>query len=185
MKNLLILLSGFLFACNAMALDLNYAPYIGVDGSYRMMSFKDGAGRNEFKNHLNGMTLFVGNKFIEYAGIEVGAHLSRWANKTEYKHKINSVHASVLGFYPITSSLDAIGGIGVSQSKLIAKDKVIINKLSNKKVHPRISAGLQYSINEYVGLRAMYNFENTAKLKKLDVKPKNSSSINLGGVLNF
>lgn len=187
MKRLILLVAGILCSLSAVALDLNIKPYVGADLSYRYMNFKKDLGREELRHSIPGFNVFAGFRTLNFVGLEAGTRLTYWAKKDQLKHSVQSIHASVIGFLPLAEGVEAIGGLGLSSLNMAYKalDLEGSHKLRVKKIVPLASVGIQYSLTDTLSARVMCSVEATSKVKNEDVRPKDSSIMSAGLVLNF
>jgi hypothetical protein len=187
MKRLILLVAGILCSLSAVALDLSVKPYVGADLSYRYMNFKRDLGRDELRHSLPGFNVFAGFRALNFFGLEAGTRLTYWVKKDDLKHSVQSIHASAMGFLPLAEGVEAVGGLGLSSLNMAykARDLDGSHKLRVKKVVPLASLGIQYSLTDSLSARVMYSVEATSKVKHEDFKPKDSSIMHAGLVLNF
>ena len=135
--------------------------------------------------------------------------------------KINGWNANLVGFLPVLqekNDVQLIGSIGVANLKLQTKNTLTTTEVESfigdpndtftiistknifykkRKAILRIASGIQYKINDCIGLRAMVSWENTSKLKAKAkdaitekallgmTAPKNSFQYGLGMFISF
>ncbi len=108
---------------------------------------------------------------------------------TKVDTTIQGFHANAVGSYPLSKEyrLHCIASVGLAQLKLKVMRNVptsaggpnpdaasVRREFVKTKYVPRLSAGLQYVINEHFGIRAMLTWEKTSKFKNL--KPVNNGT---------
>ena len=158
-----ILLAGValsLFATEAKALYLEADPYIGFD--YTMARYKNASQYNGmFKKDYDAFELVGGIKTDYYVGLE--GFLQRTNRETQYSSfgKFTTNHVAfgvdLLGYYPIYSDFELIGGIGLGSYYFRARDGFGPN--TNKHAYAtRFTFGTQYNLDENWGLRATYRY---------------------------
>lgn len=141
MKKKLALLAApamMLAATTAIANEWCVAPYAGIDAQYRYMDAQRNFGGNLFRNNFPQGNVYVGLKFNEFFGAEVGYEATTRKNRTvtlgpgasangpvldstttvtyNTTAKIQGPHADLVGFYPICPEycLELIGSVGVA-----------------------------------------------------------------------
>ena len=204
MRTFLSLVLGFLMWGSVEAA-LPFTPYLGVEGAYRAMNFKEKYGRSEFKHNIHGVNGFLGAKLDKFA-VEVGGHITPWVGTELREHKLHGLFASVLGFIPVTESVELLGGVGVSHVTFTfvrpegilgdnppkymdtsddVKDALKIARTSFSNFTPRVVAGVQCKLVDNIHTRFSGSFEGTRKMKHYEIRPKNSSLVHAGLVLSF
>lgn len=100
--------------------------------------------------------------------------------------KTKSLHAAVVGTYPINQQLSAVGKLGFSSNKVDATNTNGFTYNSSK-TSLYFAVGGQYNINQQFAVRAQYeNFgkfnTNTATMFNKDMS---AAAFSIGGVYNF
>ena len=145
MKKKLALIAPVLLigASNVMADDCGLTPYVGLDAQVRHMSYKSGFGGNLFNHNYPQGNVYVGLKFNNCIGIEVGfsGGPKRTRSATLNAGDINlgvplvgelvfvtplvystttrvsGVHADLVGFYPVNCDMQVFGSVGANRLK--------------------------------------------------------------------
>jgi len=224
MTNLLKISSKSLLACalvaiapiaTAAGLD-EVKPYVGLDAQWRQMHTRHNYDSDaaSFKKTAPQANLYLGVKFHEYVGLEVGYEATSQAKKEftlgadetllglpglptgAYKSKasIRGWHADLVGFAPINEDcrLQAIGSVGgawLRSKRSIFQVATSTTEVDNsqKKTVLRLGLGLQQMLNDQLGWRAGINWENLAKFKDKSGNSiyKNSVTPSVGVVVHF
>lgn len=177
-------------------LGLKFNEYFGIEGGYEttLARKKD--------------VVLTGPHDHDYfgAGLESLVMIAGDIAKLSNKIKISGLHLGITGEYPVYFNkqqkcpLSIIGYVGIKNTKIklssnlyyhsadpTLQDIFYLNK-DNKKYLIRLSAGLQYFMNEKVGLRLIGSWEKFSKLSPknqgnpelLQAKLKNSLGYSLG-----
>lgn len=121
----------------------SFNPYVGADAQYRYMPFENDFGGNIFKKTSPQANFFVGNRFNEYFGFELGYNTSKKVKRDtrlgqgqslagdlpfgagefldiHATSKVSAISANAQGFLPIPNicGLDAVGSIGLARVKV-------------------------------------------------------------------
>jgi len=163
---------------------VKFNDYVGLEGGYETTL----QGKRDVR--LNHPYSYLG--FNSIAG--------EWL-KIHSKTKMSGFHLGVTGDYPFFSnSLSLIGYVGIKKTRLklisnIYQDANVpsqsaIDELNqnNTKTLFRLSAGLQYFLNEHFGVRVLGSWENTSRFQPTDkdvmfrAKLKNSVNYSVGFV---
>ncbi|HXH54305.1 MAG TPA: outer membrane beta-barrel protein [Gammaproteobacteria bacterium] len=122
----------------------NFNPYVGADAQYRYMPFENDFGGNIFKKTSPQANFFVGNRFNEYFGLELGYNTSKKVKRDvrltsgqvvagsarplpptvfldlHSTSKVSAFSTTAHGFLPIPDicGLDLIGSIGFARTKI-------------------------------------------------------------------
>ena len=154
-------------------------------------SIKDFEGEAKgFKKNKLGTNFFLGARFDGNFGAELGFG---FITKTKESgndgvtatHKVRNMYIDALGYYPVTSSVDLIGTVGVGRfkSKLESpepEDAAFINSANKAKVGLRVGLGAQYNFCSNLSGRAMLRYQKGNK-KFL----KSNTSVSVGGIYTF
>lgn len=131
----------------------SFNPYVGADAQYRYMPFEKDFGGNIFKKTSPQANFFVGNRFNEYFGLELGYSTSKKVKRdvtlpegsilagtdptpigagTDAVHstsKISGFSVTALGFLPVPTidCLEVVGSLGLTRLKA----KLFYNELGN------------------------------------------------------
>lgn len=228
----------FLFSTNLFAYhspiyhDICLTPYVGADAVIRYNPFQNNFGGNVFEQYYPEGNAFFGVKFSDYLGAEVGYKTS--VSKTRVVslgtgetavgipvdnppalHRavasFKGWHVELVGFIPIYRKACAslLGSLGISRTKLFARDKIVqtflpgfgvapfpdnleVSTFSRTKNILTIGMGIQIEIKEETYLRLKINWENTSRFKSVFakenngiLKPKNSFMYSVGVVFNL
>ncbi len=227
-------------ATSVMADDSGLTPYVGLDAQLRHMSYKSGFGGNLFNHNYPQGNVYVGLKFNNCIGIEVGftggpkrsrdtvlqfgdVNLGTALNTPldaifapivyNTSTKVSSLHADIIGFYPLGCDIQLYGSVGASRLRarftrasvafsggsLLGTDSAIPEKFARSKTVLRLGIGLQQMLTCNVGIRGGINWENTSKLNNITapisvipdgsfqpvIKLKDSFTYNLGVFWQF
>ncbi len=140
----LVIVGAMLAAGSAAAdmMDLEFKPFVGVDfvqawtpakGNISPVRNENISAKSAFKNSFPGMTVYVGSKFTECLGIELGWDSSVSAKKKtavspsntaiaggyKYTTKIRreGMHADLVGFLPM-DCWELFGSLGIGSVKM-------------------------------------------------------------------
>lgn len=143
-----------------------------------------------FKKNKIGMNFFLGSRFDENFGVELGYG---FITKTKEfgddgviaTHKVRNMYIDALGYVPVASSVDLIGTVGVGRfkSKLESpepEDAAFINSANKAKVGLRVGLGAQYNFCSNLSGRAMLRYQKGNKNFF-----KSNTSVSVGGVYTF
>jgi len=168
----------------------DFVPFIGVD--YKQLWVRgNGDYRNAFPKTYPGGTIYVGSKFTDCFGAELGYSFSTrkkhdWTDPdfssvsiASARVRFTSFHLDINGYIPLDNCWELIGSVGVASMKpkvnfsantsaaagLTAAQIDGINSINGKsKAVFRVGVGAQYLVTEMVGIRAMVRWENTHRL---------------------
>ena len=173
--------------------DLKFYAGAGLDyNSYNLHN----DNVKQIHNNAMGLTPVIGVKFHENVGVEAGYGFNKAIKTTETigadtkirKDQVRNMHLDVLGYMPIASNVDLIGGLGIGKLKLKYKGAKTNLTIKNK-VNWRVRAGAQYNCNDNIAFRAIALYqkagnkqnENSTETKYL----KNMKSIGLSAIYKF
>jgi opacity protein-like surface antigen len=210
---------GAMLAAGSAAADMmdDVRPYIGLDYYQAWMKGAKGTTsrgtRFDFTKDAPksypGATFYVGAKFTDCFGLELGADWSARKKKTtldagdtvKTEVKRNGFHGDIVGFFPLNDCVDILGFVGLGWVKpktTITTSAVgfatVTETLKNKgKTVARLGLGASYMVTEMVGLRAKIGWENTRRLKLQDTVPpidtfkafKDTVSLSLGAFVRW
>lgn len=133
------LLSNSVMAFDADWLFSGAKPYVGVDAQIRRMDYKGGFGDNLLQHHSPQGNVYVGMKFKDMVGLEVGYEATETRSRTikaytgdvingfplpavnspavyNSKQKIVGPHIDLMGYYSFCDVVpfELIGGVGAS-----------------------------------------------------------------------
>ncbi len=156
--------------------------YVGAALHWKTLALKNSG--NYFAKHGFGGNLFTGIRFDQMWGMEFGIHGLR-TKKSGSIVKTRGIHMDLLGVVPLNESigLDSIAGIGVTNYKFHAHHSKISTK--STKLVPRVLAGLEFKLSEYLKLRTTVVYETSLTTKRKTYRPKGNCGINLGLVLEL
>lgn len=147
------------------------------------------ADKVEIEKNKLGANIFVGSRFNENFGAELGYGFITKAdadvqNSRKAENKINNIYVDALGFMPVTDEVELIGSIGAGRMKAKADvpgaaftDK---SKLTDAKIGVRVGAGAAYKFDDNWAVRGMVRYQkgNSDFLKS-------NTSLSLGAVYSF
>lgn len=212
--------------------DTCLSPYIGADIAMRYSPFQRNFGGNVFKQYYPEGNLFLGVKVSNYLGAELGYKSSMSKTRVVslgageiilgtslenppevYKSKANfkAWHIKLLGFIPLCKQdcLSLLGSIGISRSKLFAKEQLVQNFIpglgpsgltdgqststfSKTKSILTFGTGVQLAVDERTYLRTKIEWEDTSRFKDIIakentkiLKSKNSFIYSMGILFSF
>lgn len=168
-------------------------PYLGVDFKQAYMK-GHGAWKQIFPSTYPGASFYVGTKFHQYFGLELGYDWSvkqkkEWSlpagssffatpvQGTNGTTKIerNGAYLDVVGFLPIADCLEATGSLGLgwvqtkiesSFSTMTTPESSALASVAGKgRMLFRVGFGALYMVTDVVGVRAKVGFEGTSALK--------------------
>ncbi len=167
--------------------DLN--PYVGVDYQHAWMK-PVGEKPNAWdvtdiaKKSYPGAAVYVGTKFNENFGVELGGNWARNKRKStvtdngviyreDTKITRKGLHLDLVGSMPIADNTEvfATAGLGSVKVKFNQHDEAAATKhkfSAKQKVVARLGVGANYMITDMVGLRAKMGWENTSRLRVKD-----------------
>jgi len=162
-------------------------PYIGLEYKQTWMKGK-GDWANILPKSYPGASLFVGSRFNENVGIELGYSSTKRKSKSSSTQSLNGVmlnnganvsgstkvkvygaYFDINGYLPIDQQFDLIGSVGVAlnKAKISYASNLAAGDVSTKsRVLGRLGFGAQAMVNEWVGVRAMARWENNSRLHK-------------------
>lgn len=170
-----------------------FNEYFSLELAYNTSKKVKRSGRVGFGQLLAGVDPFLPGDFFDFN-----------ANS-----KISGISMNATFFLPIESvcGLEAVGSLGISRAKINTQyrlvadhtgpiDPPIRRTFSARHAVMRLGGGLQYKILENLSIRALINWENTARFKNLTpkealqpplptLKLKNSIVYSLGLVLSY
>jgi len=176
--------------------DFSVRPFVGFDVSQTWMEGKGTLANTNVRNHrifrktYPGATVYVGTKFTDCFGIELGADWSSSKKRTvtdsttvagssftlSQKVRREGYHADLVGFLPM-DCWELFGSLGVGSVKLKLSDRTESSTgaaatfnnqfpLSVKrKTVARVGIGANYMVTDCVGLRIKAGWENTERLR--------------------
>lgn len=191
---------GAMLAAGSVAadMDMDFKPFIGVD---YLQAWMPGKGvltntnvnaRDAFRRTFPGATVYVGAKFTENFGIELGGNWSSTQSRTSTgteagngftyvnKTRRDSYHADLVGFLPI-DCWELFGSLGYGSVRLRISDQTLT--AANPALQPRLNAvsplplstsrngvlrlgvGASYMFTEIFGVRAKLGWEGTQNLR--------------------
>ena len=203
-KNLVVL-GALALAGSAVAEFGDFAPYAGVDYHHAWMKEKLDAGSTQaMPKSFPGASFYVGTKFHENFGAELGYTLTPTAKKNykeaaagvdeTYKFKRPSAHIDLLGFLPVADCFELMGsvGYGLVKPKITVVDNTAPStsaKIPTKKHGVfRFGFGGIYNITEMFGLRAKLGYETTSSMRYKNTSEKafkNSLTASAGVFVKF
>ncbi|HRE31274.1 MAG TPA: hypothetical protein PLD88_04805, partial [Candidatus Berkiella sp.] len=118
-----------------------FKPYIGVDAALRNISFEPNFGREHFRHDYPETNFYIGTYMHKYLGIEGGYQHMYRQEKRQFYNTTQSVlgftgnlglgdqlyisdatlsgwHINLLAFWPVLSSTEITGILGVSWTKM-------------------------------------------------------------------
>jgi len=169
------------------------SPYLGVDFKQAYMKGQ-GGWKPIFPNTYPGASFYVGTKFHQYFGLELGYDWSvkqkkEWnlpagssffgstAQGTSGTTKIerNGAYLDLVGFLPVADCLEIMGstGLGWVQTKIESnfsttttpESGALASVAGKGRMVFRVGIGALYMITDVVGVRAKMGFEGTSALK--------------------
>ncbi len=196
----LVVVGAMLAAGSAIAdMDMDFKPFIGVD---YLQAWMEGKGvinntnvnvKDAFKKSFPGATVYVGSKFTENFGIELGADWSTAKTKSvagntnvtgntfTYTNKARreGFHADLVGFLPI-DCWELFGSLGYGSVKMKLSNQAVTSTgtaaqqaafngqfpLSTKRKGVfRVGVGASYMFTDMFGVRAKLGWEGTEALR--------------------
>lgn len=127
------------------------------------------AGKLAIQKNEPGVNVFVGARFNQYLGAEVGFGLIQKAsanvqNSGVASNKINNYYIDLLGFLNIAWQVDLVGDIGVgwlqSKANVTNATFVNLNNLTQTKLGIRAGGGVQYYFAPSWATRAMLRYQD-------------------------
>ena len=140
----------------------------GSSSDLNKFKTSNSAGKLAISKNEPGVNIFVGARFNEYLGAEVGFGLIQNAsanvqNGEVASNKINNYYIDLLGFLNIALQVDLVGdlGIGWLQSKANVTNTSFVNlsDLTKTKLGIRAGGGLQYYFAPSWATRAMVRYQ--------------------------
>ncbi len=134
-------------------------PSVGLDYVYSDVFVGDDLLRDYVGHRFNSFNVSLGLRFGQYIGLEAFYQKSDDAEKDVYGFNVATnfyAYGADLNFYIPTQfrSLEVLVALGAGQYEFEAELKGLASE-SEKKFAPRAGLGLQYNINEYIGIRGM------------------------------
>lgn len=163
-----------------------FSPYIGADYYQAWMKSKS----NRYAKSFPGATLYVGAKFYENFGLELGWDWSGKKSRSFTKpaggtffgfSQANAVsgttttrrtggHLDLVGFLPVCDCVELTGSVGwgwlrpkVSFTNLTGVSNFSVSSKSRSVF--RLGIGANYMVTDCVGLRAKIGWETTSSLR--------------------
>ncbi len=172
------------FAPNVHASSFRDSPYIGVDYMYTMIQYDKASDQQGFRikyrdllaNDLHGVSPHIGMQFGEYLGTEFGYFRTQNKRKSYTSSNVNlnppdtlinstshmsGYHADVIGHFPISDSVSALGSVGLIKARTKIKVSLYSSDLSDANPSDltwRVGAGLRLNAYHNVGLRLMAHY---------------------------
>lgn len=176
-----------------------FKPYLGVDGNLRNVSFERNFGHEHFRRNYPETNFYLGTYMHKYLGIEGGyEHSYRQAKNAFYNQSaaplgftgnlnlgdqlylstasLEGWHVNLLAFWPVFSSTEITGTLGVAWVKMWF-ETAMIQSLPGTSAHRpaywetdsraliRLGFGVRHMITEHFGTRLQYTWENTSQLE--------------------
>ncbi len=153
-------------------------------------------GKPVFGNSGSGATAYVGSRFNDYLGVELGATKLSSIKFTasnplqtfsSTKAKSKNFYVDMMGYLPVSEDVDLIGSLGAGrlssklsgnlQARNVAGGPVMKENFSVKssKTGMRVGAGAQYKFTDNLSARLMLRHQKGNKL----VKSVNSAGLGL------
>lgn len=171
----------------------------GQKAIYRGIDKKGAFTKTPVSKSASGLGLFVGSRFNENVGLELGASrlgtqkckIKDQASNTIMQGagisiKNRNIYADAMGYMPVDCAVDLIGSVGVGRLSTTINGKEASNptaaqKFSAKstKVGVRVGVGAQYKFTDNIGARLMVRHQQGNKIVK------NMTSANLGMFYQF
>jgi hypothetical protein len=178
-------------------MDMDFKPFIGVDYLHAWTPAKNSIDsmqlKNAFPKAYPGFTGYVGAKFTDCFGVELGYDRSVFEKKKKtsaitqgkYTSKVHreGFHADLVGFIPM-DCWELFGSLGIGSLKMKIHEQVLtpnagvtqaqINTQSplpfytKRKTVLRAGIGASYMITEMFGMRAKLGWEGTNNLHLKD-----------------
>ena len=191
-------------------------PYVGLDYYQAWMKGAKATGSSPANSTFDfakqapksypGLAAYVGAKFTDFFGMELGTDWSfrkkksitdNGSNiKTEVKRR--GMHADLVGFFPLNDCVDILGSVGLGWVKAkttqTGASAATAETYKNKgKTVARLGLGVSYMVTDMIGLRARAGWENTRRLKLQDNTPpidtfkpfKDTMSLSLGAFVRW
>jgi opacity protein-like surface antigen len=147
------------------------------------------ASKLAIRKNKPGVNVFLGARFNEYVGAEVGFGFIQQVkanvqNNRTATNKISNIYADLLGYANVAPKVDLIGsvGIGMLKSKSSVPGATFVNQnaLNKGKVGVRLGVGAQYNFDTNWAARAMFRYQkgNTSFLKS-------NTSVSVGALYIF
>lgn len=193
---------GAMLAAGSVAadMDMDFKPFIGVDYLQAWMSGKDVLtntnvnAKDAFRRTFPGATVYVGAKFTENFGIELGGNWSSTQSRTSTgattavvggvpagtaftyvnKTRRDSYHADLVGFLPI-DCWELFGSLGYGSVRLRISDQTLTPAMpaavtplplsTSRNGVLRLGVGASYMFTEIFGVRAKLGWEGTQNLR--------------------
>lgn len=136
-------------------------------------------GANGFKKNKLGANFFIGWRFNENFGVELGygfitknreSGQNNANHIVDVTHKVRNMHIDALGYAPINPCVDLIGSIGIGRfkSKLgmpspNVNDTAFISAANKAKIGLRVGIGAQYNFCNNWSSRVMVRYQKGNK----------------------
>lgn len=153
-----------------------FKPYVGADYEFIKYGNETFAGNRETDDFidtgLHGANAHVGARIHRNWGMELGYSQTEEGEKNttgaglttlggtpinNTKTDVETVALDVMGYFPVTRSLEFIGSAGVSYSKIsISSD--VGTKTGDSEWQPRVGLGGQYWFNDNVNFRSLVRY---------------------------
>lgn len=178
-----------------------FKPYVGVDADLRNISFEPNFGREHFRHDYPDTNFYLGTYMYKYLGIEAGYEYMYRQQKRQFYNDTQTVlgftgnlglgdqlyisdaslggwHINLLAFWPVLSSTEITGTLGVAWLKMYF-DTVFIQDQNNpgksanrptqwqtdSRAILRVGLGVRHMITEHFGARLQWIWENTSQLE--------------------
>ncbi|MDB6096579.1 MAG: hypothetical protein JWM09_857 [Francisellaceae bacterium] len=170
----------------------DFCPYVGVDFKQTWMSPHKEL-KDEMPKSYSGANLFIGGKFNENIGLELGYDFSpkKKKNYTEInnseldfagnvvpahvnmqsKTRVQNVHLDVVGYLPLENDFEFLVSAGLGLFNIKGSDHyrdtgALYDSAKSKQTPiARVGLGVQGMVQENIGVRAMARWENTSRVK--------------------
>lgn len=172
----------------------DFNPYVGADYYQVWMKGKDitgvaDSGKKLFPKSYPGATLYVGNKFTESFGLELGLDASAQEKKDfsgsygvpavlfsgTTKVRRTGWHLDVVGFIPMNECVNLLGSIGYGwlRPKTDVESTPAVGISFKAKDHSvvRVGAGADWMATDVFGVRAKLGWETTSMLRFNQTSP--------------
>ncbi len=111
---------------------------------------------------VNGFGIWapvLGIKFCDNFGVEGGYSFNNKRRQNRLL-KVNNAYLDIVGFIPIADQIDLIAGLGMGRL-MVKKGTDTPNEVEIKnKFNCRTKLGMQYNINNNIGLKALFSYQN-------------------------
>lgn len=149
MKNVIksLVVASAMVAAGSASADLlgDFNPVVGVDYLQTWMKPKSGF-QNTYAKSFPGATIYVGSKFNENFGLELGFDWTATKKKTvtvkdqkfagnvtetttsEYKARKSGGHLDLVGFLPVNECFDVFASVGLGLTRINLKDSYVFTR---------------------------------------------------------